>query len=204
MANSVHGLPKTQAALEYARELHAGQVREADGAPFIVHPREVASLLYDAGAPDHLIAAGALHDVIEKTPARAPDLRERFGARVATLVLALTEDEDIPRYAARKAALRIQVAHAGEEALMLFAADKISKARELSLDGTAVHRTAGHADHRRQPRKRRLAHYQRCLTLLQEHLPDSPLVAQLDAELRNLPGSTQRQSSPAGAPDGAR
>ncbi len=204
MPNSAHGLPKTQAALDYARELHAGQVREADGAPFIVHAREVASLLYEAGAPDHLVAAGALHDVIEKTPARAPDLRERFGTRVATLVLALTEDEHIPSYTARKAALRSQVAHAGEEALMLFAADKISKARELSLDGSAVHPAAGHADRKRQPRKRRLANYQRCLTLLQEHLPDSPLVAQLDAELRNLPGSAPAPALFTGAADGAR
>jgi len=62
-----------------------------DGTPFILHPREVASLLYCAGAPDHLIAAGALHDVIEKTPATAFDLRARFGGRVVSLVLAVTE-----------------------------------------------------------------------------------------------------------------
>jgi hypothetical protein len=35
---------------------------------------------------------------------------------------------------ARRATLRHRVAEAGEEALMLFAADKISKARELHLD----------------------------------------------------------------------
>jgi (p)ppGpp synthase/HD superfamily hydrolase len=56
--SSTERLPKTRAALKYARELHAGQSREADGAPFIVHPREVAELLYAAGAPDELIAAG--------------------------------------------------------------------------------------------------------------------------------------------------
>jgi len=170
--NSLKGLPKTQAALDYARELHAGQVRKADGAPFIVHPREVASLLYEAGAPDHLIAAGALHDVIEKTPATAFDLRRRFGSEVAALVLAVSEDEHISRYTARKAALRAQVGNAGEEALMLFAADKISKVRELRLEGA------------RRPRHRRLAHYRRCLALLQERLPDSSLVTQLDLELR--------------------
>jgi hypothetical protein len=196
MPNSVHGFPRTEAALDYARELHAGQSRSADGAPFIVHPREVASLLYDVGAPDHLIAAGALHDVIEKTPASAPDLRKRFGSRVATLVLAVSEDECIAGYAARKAALRRKVAHAGDEALMLFAANKISKTRELGIDRRADHASLGHLAHRRQPRKRRLEHYQRCLTLLQEHLPDSPLVAQLDAELKKL--SAYRVASPSG------
>jgi (p)ppGpp synthase/HD superfamily hydrolase len=181
MANSMEGRPKTLAALDYARELHAGQ-RRGDGTPFILHPREVAALLRDAGAPDHLIAAGALHDVIEKTPATALDLRRRFGSRIATLVLAVTEDEHIPRYAARKAALRDQVAHAGEEALMLFAADKVSKMREL-------HQAAGET----RSRKRRLNHYQRCLTLLQERLPESPLVAQLNAELAAVSHGSSRE-----------
>jgi (p)ppGpp synthase/HD superfamily hydrolase len=167
------GLPVARAALDYAREAHAGQSRKADGAPFILHPREVACLLYEAGAPDHLIAAGALHDVLEKTGVSASDLRKRFGNAIAKLVLAVSEDEHVAGYTARKAALRDQVATAGVEALTLFAADKISKARELRFEGAGAHRS----------RHRRLAHYQRCLALLQEHLPESPLVAELRAEL---------------------
>jgi (p)ppGpp synthase/HD superfamily hydrolase len=181
--NQLHGLPKTQAALEYARELHAGQSRDADGAPFILHPSEVASLLYDVGAPDHLIAAGALHDVIEKTAAVGSDLRERFGWQIAALVLAVTEDAHIADHAARKAALRDRVAHAGEEALLLFAADKISKARELGLDRAEAAVALEHPAPEGRSRRRRLAHYRQCLTLLRERLPDSPLVNQLDAEL---------------------
>ena len=173
---SAPGLPQTRAALDYARDLHRGQVREVDGAPFIDHPREVASLLYAAGAPDHLIAAGALHDVIEKTPATGFDLRRRFGSTIAALVLAVSEDEHIAGYAERKGALRHQVAEAGEEALMLFAADKISKARELRME-------VGRPGRTRRSSKRRLAYYRRCLELLQERLPESPLVDQLDAEL---------------------
>jgi pimeloyl-ACP methyl ester carboxylesterase len=53
--------PITPIALRYAHEAHAGQRRGADGAAFILHPVEVASLLFDARAPDHLIAAGAPH-----------------------------------------------------------------------------------------------------------------------------------------------
>jgi len=103
------------------------------------------------------------------------DLRERFGERIAALVSAVSENEHIAGYSARKAALRDQVASAGEEALTLFAADKISKARELHLRG-----------HDRS-RSRRLAHYRRCLALLQEHIPGSPLVGQLEAELEEAP-----------------
>jgi len=68
------------AALMYAERMHAGQ-RRADGTPFILDPLEVASLLFYAGPPDHLIAAGVMHDLIKKTDASAADLRERFGSR---------------------------------------------------------------------------------------------------------------------------
>jgi hypothetical protein len=54
-------------ALAYAARMHAGQRRRADGAPFILHLLEVAGLLYRSGAPDHVIATGVLHDIIEKT-----------------------------------------------------------------------------------------------------------------------------------------
>jgi (p)ppGpp synthase/HD superfamily hydrolase len=120
--------PNTLAALVYAHQLHAGQRRSADGAPFILHPLEVCCLLYHAGAPDHVIAAGVLHDTIEKTDADAADVQARFGLTIATLVLAVSEDQRILGYAQRKAAFREQVASAVHEALMVFAADKISHA----------------------------------------------------------------------------
>src|SRR5690348_16112200 len=103
----------TRAALSYAEERHAGQRRQADGAPFIEHPVEVAWLLYRAGAPDDVIAAGLLHDTIEKTGADLTELRDRFGAHTAALVAAVSEDPAISAYARRKAALRDQVAAAG-------------------------------------------------------------------------------------------
>ena len=164
------GLPKTQAALAFAEDRHAGQRRQADGAPFIEHPREVALLLYRAGAPDHVVAAGVLHDTIEKGGADIDELRTRFGRETAQLVVAVSEDPEIPTYSRRKAALRAQVADAGPEALMVFAADKISKVREYS--GSTA----------RPPSRLRLTHYRRCVELLEWRMSDSPLVAQLRAE----------------------
>jgi (p)ppGpp synthase/HD superfamily hydrolase len=183
MPDLIHGLPKTQAAVVYAKRSHDGQWRRVDGAPFILHPLEVASLLYYAGAPDHVIAAGVLHDTIEKTHVLASDLRDRFGSRVATLVLAVSEDELITGYTQRKAALREQVARAGEEALMLFAADKLSKVRELRLDPTPARESLSGAAGITRSHGRRLTHYRHCLQLLQDQLPDSPLVRQLRTEL---------------------
>jgi (p)ppGpp synthase/HD superfamily hydrolase len=172
----VERLPQTRAALAYAEERHAGQRRKVDGAPFIEHPLEVAWLLYSAGAADHVIAAGVLHDTIEKTDADLAELRARFDARTAALVAAVSEDPDIATYARRKAALREQVAAAGPEALMVFAADKVSKVRELSLTPSPP-----------RPPQRRMIHYRHCLELLERLLSDSPLVAQLRLELGRIP-----------------
>ena len=187
MPSFIHGLPKTQAAVAFAKRAHDGQRRRVDGAPFIVHPLEVASLLYCAGAPDHLMAAGVLHDTIEKTHVVASDLRERFGSRVATLVLAVSEDERITGYEQRKAALREQVAGAGEEALILFAADKLSKVRELRLGPTPARKSHSGAAASgaviTRTRDRRLTHYRHCLALLEDQVPDCPLVKQLRTEL---------------------
>jgi (p)ppGpp synthase/HD superfamily hydrolase len=183
----VAALPKTSAAIAYAERQHAGQRRKVDGAPFIVHPLEVGTLLFDIGASDEVIAAGVLHDTIEKTNADAAELRSRFGSHIATIVVAVSEDGRIPGYAARKAALRRQVAQHGEEALMVFAADKISKARELRLPHPA-------SDALPSPiRGRRMAHYRRCLELLENCLADSPLVAQFRDELGQETNRVQGQ-----------
>ena len=175
------GLPKAQAASAYAERMHAGQCR-SDGTPFVLHPREVALLLEAHGAPDHLIAAALLHDLIEKTGVTAEDLQERFGPQITGLVLAVSDDERIPRYSERKAALRRQVAGAGEEALTLFAADKLSKVRELRREAAA----GRSGDGAPRLRVRRLNHYRRSLAVLQERVPGSPLVRALHDELNAL------------------
>jgi HD domain-containing protein len=182
------GLHQTLAALAYAVEQHAGQKRTGDGAPFVLHPIEVATLLADVGAPDHVVAAGVLHDTIEKTSTEAQDLRERFGTRVASLVVALSEDPSISGYSARKAALRDQVEAASDEALMVFAADKLSKARELRLSFTRDPRTgvAPHPARRGSKAHRKLTHYRHCAELLEGRLAGSPLVASLRGELAQL------------------
>lgn len=185
-------LPKTRAALEYAERQHAGQRRSTDGAPFIEHPLEVGLLLYWVGAPDHLIAAGLLHDVLEKTEVSGSELTARFGSRIAELVRALSEDQTIPGYRRRKAALRQQVEDAGPEALMIFAADKVSKVRELRA---ALATAAGAPVTDSLVPLRRLVHLRRCLDLLQERLADSSLVRLLRTELAGLNGDMKSSAA---------
>jgi hypothetical protein len=166
--------------------MHAGQQR-GDGTPFILHPLEVASLLYDSGAPDYLIASGVLHDLIEKSGVTAADLREQFGPEIAALVQAVSDDARISGYANRKAALRMKVAGEGDNALTLFAADKLSKVKELRRE-RAADRVCAPPVRVRELRVRRIKHYLRSLALLEERLPESPLVRELRDELRALLG----------------
>ena len=168
-------LPLARAAIEYASERYHGQHRDGDT---IDHPMEVGSLLARTGFPDHVVAAGILHDVIEDTEAGSAELRRRFGPRVADLVSALTEDDAIEPYERRKAELRRQVAEAGEQAAAVYAADKVSKVRELRRKHGSLLGTGDAVD------RRRLAHYARSLSMLREALPGThPLVRQLSREL---------------------
>jgi (p)ppGpp synthase/HD superfamily hydrolase len=177
-------LPQTRAALEYAERKHAGQ-RRGDGTAFIEHPTEVGWLLYRNGARDHVIAAGVLHDVLEKTSVSVGELDARFGSDIARLVSAVSEDVRIEGYEARKAALRQRAAAAGPEALTVFAADKISKMRELRAAIATASPHHERVDESLVP-SRRLAHLRHCLGMLEEQLGDSPLVQLLRTELGEL------------------
>jgi (p)ppGpp synthase/HD superfamily hydrolase len=175
--------PGVRAVLEFVHERHAGQ-RRGDGAPFVAHPVEVASILARHDYPDEIVSAALLHDVLEKSDTGRDELEARFGPRVATLVEALTDDPAIADDAERRAALRLQVAQAGDEAAAVFAADKISKVRELlhrasrgALDGDAA---------------ARLEHYRESCEMLAAVLPGSALVAELRREM----GALDRTGAP--------
>jgi (p)ppGpp synthase/HD superfamily hydrolase len=168
----------SRAALEFARDRHGGQQRDADEQPFVLHPEEVARLLSEAGCPDHVIAAGVLHDVLEDTDVERAELEERFGPQVADLVASLTDDPSIEDKAERRAALRKQVAEAGPEAATVFAADKISKSRELGLKAERGDLT--------DDDRAKIEHYVRSLEMLGEAIPGHPLVERLRGELDSL------------------
>jgi (p)ppGpp synthase/HD superfamily hydrolase len=174
----VEGSPLTREALELASRWHEGQTRDVGGLPFVTHPVEVACLLHEAGYPDEVVAAGALHDVLEDTEVTRGELEERFGPRVAELVAAVSEDPSIEDRAERKAALRAQVAAAGEDAAGVFAADKISKTRELRKRARR-----GRLDRRDRAK---LDHYEASLEVLSAALPGSELVERLRVELEQF------------------
>jgi (p)ppGpp synthase/HD superfamily hydrolase len=145
--------------------------------------------LRDAGCPDVVIAAGLLHDVLENTHTSHSELTARFGAEVAGLVQAVSEDASVTNYRRRKHLLREQVHRAGGHAALIFAADKISKVRELpdrvaherTRYGTAVSARLQHDLHLR------LEHYHASLRMLRAVAPAHPLVTRLAEELHHCP-----------------
>ena len=172
------GLPLTRDALAFARDRHEGQRRNAGGGPFVMHPVEVAGLLRDAGYPDHVVAAGMLHEVLEDTGVEKDELQRRFGADVAELVDSLSEDPAIGDKQERRAALRRQVADAGSPAAAVFAADKISKTRELRLK--ACRGELGEEE------RVKLEHYDESLEMVEAVMPGHELVERLRLELESL------------------
>jgi (p)ppGpp synthase/HD superfamily hydrolase len=113
--------------------------------------------------------------VLEKTGTTRGELQRRFGARVAGLVESVSDDPSIDGYGSRKRELRDRVAHAGSDTVAIFAADKISKVRELTLLPTS------RLDEKTTRAK--LAHYRASLKMLRRVAGKSALVDLLDAEL---------------------
>jgi hypothetical protein len=66
-------------------------------------------------------------------------LQRRFGTRVARLVESVSDDPSVGDYKQRKRQLRDRVARADPDARAIFAADKISKVRELALRPVSQH-----------------------------------------------------------------
>lgn len=119
------------AAWRFADAAHAGQTRSANLAPYIHHPERVALLVGSEGGDNVMVAAALLHDVLEDSPTGPEQLQDAFGAAVADLVEALSDDRAIDDYAERKSALREQVRAAGPRAAVIYACDKLANSRDL-------------------------------------------------------------------------
>jgi (p)ppGpp synthase/HD superfamily hydrolase len=171
-------LPLTRAAIAFAQEHHRGQRRADDGAQFLVDPVEVESLLERSQFPDHVVAAAVLHDVLEDTGAKPAQLERRFGPDVAELVALVSDDPTIPDEERRKDAVRERVRRAGGYGPVVYAADKVSKVRELRMAiATGLDPAAA---------QRKLARYQKSLAMIEQALPGSRLAELLRFELEAL------------------
>src|SRR5579863_7556369 len=78
------------AAYVLAMKAHGTQLRD-NGDPYITHPLAVADILAGYRLDTASIATGLLHDVIEDTPVKLPEIQTKFGSEIAGLVDGVTK-----------------------------------------------------------------------------------------------------------------
>lgn len=127
----------TTQAVIFAAQAHDGALRKGGDLPYIVHPMETAVIAASITSDEEVIAAAALHDVIEDCGVTAGELCARFGERVARLVLAETHiNEGDPRltWDERKRETVERLRRAGREESIIALADKLSNMRAIRRD----------------------------------------------------------------------
>jgi (p)ppGpp synthase/HD superfamily hydrolase len=87
--------PLLKSALDHAAVWHRDQKRKYPvvDVPYVSHIAGVVSVLARHGFDDEVLAAGALHDVVEDCGISHGELTRLFGSRVADLVNAVSEED---------------------------------------------------------------------------------------------------------------
>ncbi len=139
MANKPLDTQLLDRAIIYAVKAHAGTERRGKGFPYIVHPMEAVEIVATITPDQELLAAAALHDVVEDTEVTVEDLRREFGDRIASLVAAESDvmeqgvsEED--SWHARKQAAIDRLAAAPHDAKIVAMGDKLSNMRAIARD----------------------------------------------------------------------
>jgi (p)ppGpp synthase/HD superfamily hydrolase len=181
-------------ALAKATAAHAGQIRSGSGGlPYIEHPRMVAATLAARDYPEETLAAALLHDVVEDSDTTVEELRADFGDTVADLVAALSDDESIEEYRARKDEHRARIAAVDGDALAIYAADKTTNMTTLhaaiEAEGMRV------ADEYDVPLRLKLEVWEADAAMLRHEEPGLSLLGPLDAAISAL--SADLRAAPA-------
>ena len=127
-------------AIVFAAKAHDGMRRKKGDAPYILHPMEAAVIVGTMTDDQDLIAAAALHDVVEDAGITIEEVEERFGKRVRELVQSETEDKrtDLPPSATwriRKEESLAVLKNAEDIAvLMVWLGDKLANMRSIYRD----------------------------------------------------------------------
>lgn len=120
-------------AFDWAAVWHADQKRKYPGAavPYMSHVAGVAAILSRHGFAEPVVAAGALHDVMEDCAVTYDVLVSKFGAVVADLVRHVSEEDRSLSWEDRK---RLYLEHFSKkpwEAQAITLADKIDNFQSI-------------------------------------------------------------------------
>ena len=192
--------PRFNEAMLWAAELHADQTRKVSGDPYLSHLLRVTGMVMEFGADEDEAIAALLHDAVEDQggAATAEEIRRRFGARVAQIVLGCTDTDQHPKppWRARKEAYLAHLAEASPSVRLIAACDKLDNLRSI----LAAYRLRGEDlwSMFRGGREGTRWYYARVLAILQA-AGDSPLVDELSravAELERRLGGGQKAGLP--------
>ena len=164
-------------AIAFAAKAHDGMRRKKNSVPYILHPMEAAVIVGTMTDDQNLIAAAALHDVVEDAGISIEEIEERFGKRVRELVQSETENKraDIPpaeTWRIRKEeSLTVLKNTEDIGVLMVWLGDKLANMRSLyrdwKLDGDAIWQRFNQKDARQQ------AWYYHTIASLTQRLSDT-------------------------------
>ena len=127
-------------AIIFATKAHDGMRRKKSEAPYILHPMEAAVIVGTMTDDQNLIAAAALHDVVEDAGVKIEEIEEKFGKRVRELVGSETEDKraDLPpadTWRVRKEETLAALKSTDDIAvLMVWIGDKLANMRAIYRD----------------------------------------------------------------------
>ena len=124
-------------AIIFAAKAHDGMRRKKSKSPYILHPMEAAVIVGTMTDDQALIAAAALHDVVEDAEISIEEVEEKFGKRVRELVQSETEDKRADRPPSDTWRIRkeesLSVLRGTEDigVLMVWLGDKLANMRSL-------------------------------------------------------------------------
>ena len=127
-------------AIAFAVKAHDGMRRKKSDAPYILHPLEAAVIVGTMTDDQNLIAAAALHDVVEDAGITINEIEKRFGKRVRELVESETEDKraDLPPASTwrirKEESLAVLKNTDDRGVLMVWIGDKLANMRSIYRD----------------------------------------------------------------------
>ena len=133
MENSGNPLGTFAKAVAFAADKHRNQRRkDAEASPYINHPIALANVLANEASVGDVtvLCAAVLHDTIEDTETTSEELRAIFGAKVASVVMEVTDDKSLEK-SVRKQRQVEHAPHISKEAKLVKLADKICNLRDI-------------------------------------------------------------------------
>ena len=130
--------PRFEAALVMAARLHADQSRQGTDVPYLAHLLGVCSIALEYGASEDEAIAALLHDAAEDQGGMATvgRIRDRFGDKVADIVVECTDsfDDPPPPWRKRKEGFLASIPNETASARLVSLADKLHNAAAILRD----------------------------------------------------------------------